>query len=165
MSQEQDAFLRHLDGLKRANYGVALGKFPNSDKDDEANPLFPDMSKRDWLRLTVPAPKVRYTKIVRNPYGPSLASIMEVVSDCCRVGKKDMMSRRRAAHIVRARHIMYFVAAELTNQSLPQISRFLDGRDHTTILHGIRKVKALRHKFEPELSEVLERISPKKDAA
>ncbi|MEN6302287.1 MAG: helix-turn-helix domain-containing protein [Armatimonadia bacterium] len=73
----------------------------------------------------------------------------------CGVSITDLRSERRHAKSVRARQIYFFVARKLTPRSLPAIGREAGDRDHSTVLHGVRKVEAKRAHFEPELSQIL----------
>jgi len=52
----------------------------------------------------------------------------------------EIMSQRRSADIVRARQVACFVSTKLTFWSLAEVGRFFGGRDHTTILHSVRKI-------------------------
>ena len=55
----------------------------------------------------------------------------------------DMRSARRTANIVRPRQVAMYLAKTLTLRSLPEIGRRFGGRDHTTVLHAVRKITAL----------------------
>lgn len=52
-------------------------------------------------------------------------------------------SSKRTANIVLPRHIFVFLAKRLTTKSLPEIGRFLGGRDHTTVLHAFRRIERM----------------------
>jgi chromosomal replication initiator protein len=54
-----------------------------------------------------------------------------------------MLSKRRTQPLCRRRQIAMHVAREMTGRSLPIIGREMGGRDHTTILHGVRTVEDL----------------------
>jgi chromosomal replication initiator protein len=54
-----------------------------------------------------------------------------------------MYSKRRLAHIVLPRQIAMYLAKELTQKSLPEIGDAFGGRDHTTVLHAVRKIDEL----------------------
>jgi hypothetical protein len=69
----------------------------------------------------------------------------------------DLKSQRRNKTAVRARQIAMYLAKTMTEQSLPEIGRRFGGRDHTTILHGVRKIERLVVS-SPELSAQIERI-------
>lgn len=72
---------------------------------------------------------------------PSLFRILDVVTRYYRVRRIDVLSARRTAEIVLPRQITMYLARELTLHSMPAISRFLGGRDHTTVIHGYRKIR------------------------
>lgn len=87
--------------------------------------------------------------------GPRLMEILDAVSAVYRIGKRDIMSQCRLAHIVVARDAFYYLAKKLTCRSLVDIGAFLNGRHHTTVLHGIQKVSAKFHSRKRKLVEVL----------
>jgi len=64
------------------------------------------------------------------------------------VAVDDVLSARRTANVVLPRQIAVYLAKLLTPRSLPEIGRLFGGRDHTTILHAIRKIEALRQSDE-----------------
>ncbi len=55
----------------------------------------------------------------------------------------DMHSARRARNVARPRQIAMYLAKQLTARSLPEIGRKFGGRDHTTVMHAVRKVEEL----------------------
>ncbi len=55
----------------------------------------------------------------------------------------DMHSSRRARNVARPRQIAMYLAKQLTSRSLPEIGRKFGGRDHTTVMHAVRKVEEL----------------------
>ena len=67
--------------------------------------------------------------------------IQKIVAIFYGINVADMSSRKRTANITKPRHIAMFFAKELTTKSLPEIGAIFGGRDHSTILHAIRKVK------------------------
>jgi chromosomal replication initiator protein len=54
-----------------------------------------------------------------------------------------LLSSRRTANVVRPRQIAMYLAKTLTLRSLPEIGRRFGGRDHTTVLHAVRKIESL----------------------
>jgi chromosomal replication initiator protein len=66
----------------------------------------------------------------------------------------DMYSKRRPANIAMPRQIAMYLAKDLTQKSLPDIGELFGGRDHTTVLHAVRKV-AEQRKHNPELNHQL----------
>jgi chromosomal replication initiator protein len=57
-----------------------------------------------------------------------------------------MGSARRAREVARPRQIAMYLAKQLTQRSLPEIGRRFGGRDHTTVIHAVRTIEALRVK-------------------
>jgi chromosomal replication initiator protein len=66
----------------------------------------------------------------------------------------DMYSKKRPASIARPRQIAMYLAKELTQKSLPEIGELFGGRDHTTVLHAVRKINGERGK-DTELNQQL----------
>jgi hypothetical protein len=69
----------------------------------------------------------------------------------------DIRSQRRTKAVVRARQIAMYLSKMMTGQSLPELGRRFGGRDHTTVLHGVRKIEGLIVK-DQELAAMVERI-------
>ncbi|MGE0338268.1 MAG: chromosomal replication initiator protein DnaA [Xanthobacteraceae bacterium] len=69
--------------------------------------------------------------------------ILKVVSKHYGVTRADLLSSRRTANVVRPRQIAMYLAKVLTLRSLPEIGRRFGGRDHTTVLHAVRKIEGL----------------------
>ena len=57
---------------------------------------------------------------------------------------EDMHSPRRAIEVARPRQVAMFLSKQLTTRSLPQIGRMFGGRDHTTVMHAVRRIEQLR---------------------
>jgi len=64
----------------------------------------------------------------------------------------DLLSPRRARAVARPRQIAMFLAKDLTDKSLPEIGRKFGNRDHTTIMHGVKRVTQLC-KDDPSIRE------------
>jgi chromosomal replication initiator protein len=73
------------------------------------------------------------------------------------VSRSDLLSSRRTANVVRPRQVAMYLAKTLTLRSLPEIGRRFGGRDHTTVLHAVRKIEALVAK-DVALSEEVESL-------
>ena len=69
--------------------------------------------------------------------------ILRVVAKHYNVTRADILSQRRTANVVKPRQIAMYLAKTLTLRSLPEIGRRFGGRDHTTVLHAVRKIEAL----------------------
>ena len=74
----------------------------------------------------------------------SLDNIQRTVAEYYKIKVADLMSRRRSRSVARPRQVAMALAKELSNHSLPEIGDSFGGRDHTTVLHGCRKIKELR---------------------
>jgi chromosomal replication initiator protein len=74
----------------------------------------------------------------------SVENIQKIVSDFYKIKVAEMYSKRRPASIALPRQIAMYLAKELTQKSLPEIGDLFGGRDHTTVLHAIRKIQTLR---------------------
>ncbi|HET7395854.1 MAG TPA: chromosomal replication initiator protein DnaA [Gammaproteobacteria bacterium] len=82
----------------------------------------------------------------------TLENIQKTVADYYRVRAGDMLSKKRSRSIARPRQVAMSLAKELTSHSLPEIGDAFGGRDHTTVLHACRKIRALRME-DPRLEE------------
>jgi len=72
----------------------------------------------------------------------------------------DLISERRNRAIARPRQAAMWLAKSLTTRSLPDIGRRFGGRDHTTVLHAVRRIEALRQE-DPQLARDLELLTRK----
>jgi chromosomal replication initiator protein len=81
-------------------------------------------------------------------------NIQKTVADFYKIKVADMYSKKRPASIARPRQIAMYLAKELTQKSLPEIGELFGGRDHTTVLHAVRKIGGERHK-NTELNQQL----------
>ncbi len=84
----------------------------------------------------------------------SVENIQKTVADYYKIKVADMYSKKRPASIARPRQIAMYIAKELTQKSLPEIGELFGGRDHTTVLHAIRKISAERQQLT-ELNQQL----------
>lgn len=73
----------------------------------------------------------------------SVAKIKEVLCREFGIAPRDLTSSRRNAALARPRQIGYYLAREFTGRSLPVIGREFGRADHTSVLHGIRRIEAL----------------------
>jgi chromosomal replication initiator protein len=74
----------------------------------------------------------------------SVEFIQKTVADFYKMKVADMYSKRRPANIALPRQIAMYLAKDLTQKSLPEIGELFGGRDHTTVLHAVRKITELR---------------------
>lgn len=73
----------------------------------------------------------------------TIDNIQKTVAQYYKIKVADLLSARRSRSIARPRQMAMALSKELTNHSLPEIGDAFGGRDHTTVLHACRKVKAL----------------------
>ena len=82
----------------------------------------------------------------------SIDNIQRTVADYYNIKLGDLLSKRRNRMIARPRQVAMALAKELTNHSLPEFGDAFGGRDHTTVLHAVRKIAELRE-ASADLSE------------
>ncbi|NYT75847.1 chromosomal replication initiator protein DnaA [Alcaligenaceae bacterium] len=84
----------------------------------------------------------------------TVENIQKTVADFYKIKVADMYSKRRPANIAMPRQVAMYLAKELTQKSLPEIGDLFGGRDHTTVLHAVRKIADARSK-QTELNHAL----------
>ena len=78
-----------------------------------------------------------------------IEDIQKLVASHYSVSRADILSSRRTASVVKPRQVAMFLAKMLTLRSLPEIGRRFGGRDHTTVLHAVRKIEAAADRHHP----------------
>jgi len=91
----------------------------------------------------------------QEPRRVKIEDIQRVVARQYNVSRADLLSSRRTANVVRPRQVAMYLAKTLTLRSLPEIGRRFGGRDHTTVLHAVRKIENLVNK-DVSLAEEIE---------
>jgi len=76
----------------------------------------------------------------------TIEDIQKRVAEHFNIRTSDMHSARRARSVARPRQVAMYLAKQLTTRSLPEIGRKFGGRDHTTVMHAVRKVDELRER-------------------
>jgi chromosomal replication initiator protein len=74
----------------------------------------------------------------------TIEEIQRRVAEYYNVRLADMLSARRARAVARPRQVAMWLSKQLTTRSLPEIGRKFGGRDHTTVIHAVRKIDELR---------------------
>jgi chromosomal replication initiator protein len=90
----------------------------------------------------------------------TIEEIQKRVAEHYAIRLADMHSPRRARAVARPRQVAMYLAKQLTSRSLPEIGRKFGGRDHTTVMHAVRKIEELRasdHGFNEDV-ELLRRM-------
>jgi chromosomal replication initiator protein len=95
--------------------------------------------------LTVEAAEAAIRDLIRikEPKRVRIEDIQKLVATHFNVSRADILSSRRTANVVRPRQIAMYLAKAMTLRSLPEIGRRFGGRDHTTVLHAVRKIEDL----------------------
>ena len=93
--------------------------------------------------ITVEAAETAIRDLVRarEPRKVKIEDIQKLVATHFNVSRADILSSRRSASVVKPRQIAMYLAKVLTLRSLPEIGRRFGGRDHTTVLHAVRKIE------------------------
>lgn len=92
---------------------------------------------------------------------PLIRDIQEVVAEFYGFSINDLRSIRRDFPLTRVRQVAMYLAKTLTEKTLPEIGRCFGGRDHTTVLHAVRRIKALMqvdHELADEIEELKLRL-------
>ena len=93
--------------------------------------------------LTIDAAEAAIRDLVRSrePKKVKIEDIQKLVATHFNVSRADILSSRRSASVVKPRQIAMYLSKVLTLRSLPEIGRRFGGRDHTTVLHAVRKIE------------------------
>jgi chromosomal replication initiator protein len=95
------------------------------------------------IDLTTAEVAIRDLIRTREPRKVKIEDIQRLVANHYNVSKADILSSRRTASVVRPRQVAMYLSKALTLRSLPEIGRRFGGRDHTTVLHAVRKIESL----------------------
>ena len=85
----------------------------------------------------------------------TIEEIQKRVAEHFNIRIADMHSARRSRAVARPRQVAMYLSKQLTARSLPEIGRKFGGRDHTTVMHAVRKIDELRHN-DPSFAEDVE---------
>ena len=124
LAQRIDSNIRVLEGA--LNRVIAYSSFAN-------RPLSTDMAK-EVLKDLIRASQRKTT----------IDDIQRKVADYYNLRLSDLLSARRSRTIARPRQIAMYLSKILTTRSLPEIGRKFGGRDHTTVIHAVKKIEDLR---------------------
>jgi len=87
----------------------------------------------------------------------TVEEIIRKVADHYNIRMADLLGPRRSRAISRPRQVAMFLAKNLTTKSLPEIGRRFGGRDHTTVIHAVRKIEELRA-IDSQISDEVEHL-------
>lgn len=118
-------------------------------------PPQPEPVKRDFLFLaSVPEQPEPFIRT------PKTAVIQRIVARHFGLTVVDILSHRRTLNVARTRQIAMYLCRTMTLRSLPDIGRYFGGKDHTTVLHSVRKIAALRL-TDPDLDQTIQTLEAK----
>jgi chromosomal replication initiator protein len=86
--------------------------------------------------------------------------IQKVVAEHYSLRQADLLCEKRTRAIARPRHVAMYLSKQLTTRSYPDIGRRFGGRDHTTVLHAVKRIEALKLE-DPALAVDLETLTRK----
>jgi len=117
-----------------------------------------------WCQMNQSAACIDAVQAAIDAVGPvqeiSLPLIATVVARHFRVRVSELRSSSRKQQLVRARSLAMLLSRRLTSKSMHQIGDHYGGRDHTTVLHALRKTEALLE-YDPELNRAADQITDK----
>jgi len=99
--------------------------------------------ERRWIRRQHEASELAQIAAATE-FIPVIPTLADILKKCClhyQVSKIDVLSHRRSKRIIVARHTVMYLARELTLLSYQQIGRRYGGRDHTTVVHALTKMR------------------------
>lgn len=91
------------------------------------------------------AQEVLHDLLRANDRRVTIEEIQKRVAEHFNIKLSEMSSARRSRAVARPRQVAMYLAKQLTQRSLPEIGRKFGGRDHTTVMHAVRKVDELRN--------------------
>ena len=98
-----------------------------------------------------------------NSRGTHIPTFYNILDEVCRyyeIERTELVSDRRHKEVCLARQVVMYLAKELTARSLPYIGRMMGGKDHTSVLHAIRRIRR-QMETDPELTARIEMLSQK----
>lgn len=126
--------------------------------------LPPDVIDLTLERLIRNAEKIALTLTWPQPQSEAqirIRDVIEAVCDFYQIHPTHLLSQRRTMPLTRWRQTAMFLAVRLTGKSLPEIGRRFSGRDHTTVLHAMRRIETLRRtdqRLNDEIQLILMRL-------
>lgn len=123
------------------------------------------------LELAIREMRTKLRAMVKNVDGAPkvlVEEIQHIVASKYGLSRTDLVSQRRTAALVRARHIAIYLSKELTTNSYPRLGKLFGDRDHTTMLHAVRKVQGRRDadaQFDSEIEEIVTVLRADRPAA
>lgn len=156
---ENDEFERHLSNAGACNKLLALLRQHHP----ECSP--PNIAKAVCKAAATPEPaKVESVpeppRVRSSPLGPAhpITTLLRSASQQFGLSMDELLSRRHHPHLARARHVVMFLATEISFMSFPEIGRRMAHRDHTTVMSGVRKMRRLLSEGDVQLASDIEAV-------
>jgi hypothetical protein len=146
---EGDARLK--DALIAAGYMAPVEAVVSPPSKPEREPL-PEPVIVSALKQTIK--ELEHALEGKDPGRVWVKHVIRLVCKYYNISRTDILSARRSQGIVRPRQVAFYLCKELTGRSMPEIGRKFGDKDHTTVLHGIRKVGELMARDSEFASEV-----------
>ena len=128
------------------------------DLEGAVNRLVAHSSFAGSLTVEIAEAAIRDLVGVRNDKRVRIEDIQKLVATHYQVTRADLLSARRNAIVVKPRQVAMYLSKHLTPRSYPEIGRRFGGRDHTTVLHAVRKIDGLC-KSDPNLKDDIELLT------
>ena len=139
-------------------YVASVVQTNGRDLDGAVNRLIAEATfTRSALTVVSATKAIRDLVRMREPKRVKIDDIQKLVAAHYNVNRSDILSQRRSANVVRPRQIAMYLAKVMTLRSLPEIGRRFGGRDHTTVLHAVRKMEGLTGS-DPVLDQELKNL-------
>jgi chromosomal replication initiation ATPase DnaA len=113
---------------------------------------------RELEKLWSENPLGRDHNLYRTRGMPFARDVMRVAARHFRLPVDYLIADRRSVDIVYARHVAMYMAYRMTNNSTPMIGRVFGGRDHTTVLHAVKKIERFLQEERPRTVADVEEI-------
>jgi chromosomal replication initiation ATPase DnaA len=107
--------------------------------------------------LREPARCSRHRRAPTGPHG-TIEAIIHAAAAHYEIPAADLLKRQRGQSVATARQVAIYLARQLTTRSLSQSAKQFGRRDHTTILHAVRKIEHQRQE-DPEFSRVVDDLA------
>ena len=147
--------MRKQDERAQAAFKAAMGITDPPPPPPPADPKEVAALREEVVRLSV---ELRWLRESFNPKRILVEDCMRETARHFGVTRKELVSNRRFLAITRPRQVAMYVAKQVTGQSYPEIGARFGNRDHTTVLHAIRKVTALmadNEQFREDVETIL----------
>ena len=86
-----------------------------------------------------------------------IARIKKICAEVLGVSRLDLESSRRPKCIVTPRHLTWFMCKEFSNRSYPEIGRAFGGKDHTTVMHGVKQIE-IKLQIDPDIQVMVGKL-------